>query len=169
MMILLQYPLIKLADRYVPPLLVVIMGGALMAVGLGGVAFAGGIAALVVCVVLISLGSILGQPSQQTVVASLCNPVALGSYFGINSMALALGGGLGNYSGGMLYDLGKQLGMPGLPWTVFCIVGLATSTGMLIMYMHRRVRQPAVATPVTETPVGVPVPVTASAATQEPR
>ena len=44
------------------------------------------------------------------------NPVALGSYFGVASLAVAFGGGLGNYAGGVLYDVGEHLRMPALPW-----------------------------------------------------
>ena len=69
------------------------------------------------------------------VTAGFANPAALGSYFGVNALALALGGGLGNYSGGLLYGLGQQ-DAPALPWMVFCTVGLASALGMALL--HRR-------------------------------
>ncbi|MDQ3927715.1 MAG: MFS transporter, partial [Chloroflexota bacterium] len=77
-------------------------------------------------------------PSQQTVAANLANPAALGSYFGVSSLALAIGGGVGNLSGGLLYDLGQQLAFPELPWLVFCLVGLAAGTGLGAMAYHQR-------------------------------
>jgi DHA1 family multidrug resistance protein-like MFS transporter len=64
--------------------------------------------------------------------------VALGSYFGINSLALGIGGGVGNLSGGLLYDLGKSLAFPELPWLVFCAAGLATAAGLAAMAAHQR-------------------------------
>jgi hypothetical protein len=74
--------------------------------------------ALLACVACFSLGALLVAPSQQTVTAELANPAALGSYFGVAALALALGGGLGNLAGGALYGLGRQLGAPALPWLV---------------------------------------------------
>jgi MFS transporter, DHA1 family, multidrug resistance protein len=97
---------------------------------------AGSVTALLLCVALFSAGALLASPTQQTVTAGFANPTALGSYFGVNALALALGGGLGNYSGGLLYGLGQQRAAPALPWMVFCVVGLASALGMALL--HRR-------------------------------
>jgi DHA1 family multidrug resistance protein-like MFS transporter len=109
-----------------------------MGVGLGAITLAGSVAGLLLCVVVFSAGSLLATPSQQTVTAALANPAWLGSYFGVNSLSLAIGGGLGNLSGGLLYDVGKQLAFPSLPWIVFCAVGILTSLGLSVMMQRRR-------------------------------
>jgi DHA1 family multidrug resistance protein-like MFS transporter len=136
MSVLLQYPLLRLAERKLRPLAILMLGVAAMAVGLGGVGLAASTTALLVCVALFSAGALLASPSQQTVTAGFANPAALGSYFGVNALALALGGGLGNYSGGLLYGLGQQRATPALPWLVFCAVGLVSALGMGLL--HRR-------------------------------
>jgi DHA1 family multidrug resistance protein-like MFS transporter len=69
--------------------------------------------------------------------AQLANPAALGSYFGVGSLALALGGGIGNFAGGLLYDLGQQLAFPMLPWLTFGAVGLLTASGLY--FLHRQI------------------------------
>jgi DHA1 family multidrug resistance protein-like MFS transporter len=102
-----------------------------MSLGLGGIALAHGVVALVICVIVFSLGALLIQPTQQTVTA------ALGSYFGVSSLALALGGGLGNFSGGLLYGMGQQYHAPALPWLVFCAVGASAALGLGRMYWLR--------------------------------
>ena len=130
MSIALQYPLIRLAMRWLDASAILVLGMLLMALGLGLVAFAGGVAALLACVACFSLGALLVAPSQQTVTAELANPAALGSYFGVAALALALGGGLGNLAGGALYGLGRQLGAPALPWLVFAAVGLLAAGGL---------------------------------------
>src|SRR5262249_44742873 len=139
--IVLGYPIIRLAGRWLRPLPILMFGLTLMALGLGGVALAGGTVSLLGCVVLISAGTLLAAPSQQTVTASLANPAALGSYFGVNSLALAFGGGLGNFSGGLLYDLGRRTAMPALPWLVFCAAGLSAVGGLGLL--ARRLRRAA--------------------------
>jgi MFS transporter, DHA1 family, multidrug resistance protein len=142
MSVLLQYPLLRLAERRLRPLAILVLGVALMAIGLGGVALAGGTAALLICVALFAAGSLLAAPSQQTVAADFANPTALGSYFGVNALALALGGGLGNYSGGLLYGLGQQRQAPALPWLIFCAVGLAAALGMAVLNHRQASAQP---------------------------
>jgi len=83
------------------------------------------------------MGSLLVQPTQQTATASMADPSALGSFFGVGSLALALGGGLGNYSGGLLYGLGQQYGTPALPWLVFCVIGMTSALGLALL-QHRQ-------------------------------
>lgn len=143
MTILLQYPLLRVLNRHFQPMMLLSSGVALMSVGLGAIAFAHGIGMLVGCVVVFSLGALLVQPTQQTVTASMSNPAALGSYFGVASLALALGGGLGNFSGGVLYGLGLQLAAPALPWLVFCVVGLGAAAGLLLLHRSQHLRAPA--------------------------
>ena len=145
MSVLLQYPLLRLAERRLRPLSILALGVGVMAVGLGGVALAASVPALLVCVALFSAGALLAAPSQQTVAAEFANPTALGSYFGVNALALAIGGGLGNYTGGLLYGLGRENDTPALPWVVFCAVGTVATFGMLLL--HRSQAQRARSTP----------------------
>lgn len=139
---LLQYPVVRLAERWLRPLSVMMLGIVLMALGLGSVAFAGAIGALLASVALFSLGALLAAPGQQTVAADLANPAALGSYFGVSALALALGGGIGNYAGGALYSFGRDIGMPALPWLVCLGVGISSATGLAVLdrRLVRRVR-----------------------------
>jgi MFS transporter, DHA1 family, multidrug resistance protein len=143
--IMLQYPLLKLASKWLRPMSVLIVGMVLMAAGLGAIALATDVQGLLVCVVVFALGALLATPSQQTVTANLANPVALGSYFGISSLGLAIGGGLGNLCGGLLYDIGKGMSFPELPWTVFFVVGMGAAAGLSLLWarLRRAERTPA--------------------------
>jgi DHA1 family multidrug resistance protein-like MFS transporter len=140
--IALLYPLLKLASKWLRPMPVLIVGMALMAVGLGAIALMRDVPGLLACVVVFAIGTLLATPSQQTVTADLANPTALGSYFGISSLALAFGGGIGNLSGGLLYDIGKQIAFPQLPWLVFLVVGLASTAGLTLMLSNQRKASP---------------------------
>ncbi|CAA9583456.1 MAG: Uncharacterized MFS-type transporter [uncultured Thermomicrobiales bacterium] len=141
--IALQYPLLRLAERWLRPLPVLALGVATMAAGLGGVALAGSVPALLACTTLFAVGAILAMPSQQTVAATLANPAARGSYFGVNMLALAFGGGLGNWAGGFLYGAGQRSGVPTLPWLVFATVGLAAATGLVLLHRRLTAAEPA--------------------------
>lgn len=135
--VVLQYPLLRLAEHWLRPLPIVIVGTALMAIGLGLVATTETLGMLLGCVVLFSLGAMLVQPTQQTVTADMAEPQIVGSYFGFNALALAFGGGLGNLSGGWLYDMAKRWQMPALPWIIFCAVGLSVAFGLLLLERAR--------------------------------
>jgi DHA1 family multidrug resistance protein-like MFS transporter len=87
-------------------------------------------ASLLFAVLIYSLGVVLARPCEQTVSAGLANPMALGSYFGVAALAVAFGGGLGNFAGGLLYDVGARLGLPALPWLIFAAIGLVAAAGL---------------------------------------
>ena len=139
--ILLQYPLLRLAERWMRPLPTLITGMGVMAGGLAGVAIAASVPALLVCVGGFSVGALLASPNLQTVTANLANPAALGSYFGVGALALGIGGSVGNFSGGLLYGLGERLNAPALPWLIFATVGLASALGLISFHQRVSVRQ----------------------------
>jgi DHA1 family multidrug resistance protein-like MFS transporter len=141
MSIVMQYPLLRLAERWLRPMPILILGVVLMAIGLGSVALADSIPMLLFSVALFSMGGLLSGPTQQTLLANLANPAALGSYFGASALALAFGGGIGNFSGGLLYSFGQQLNMPALPWLVFLIVGVSTALGLSLFARSNRRRE----------------------------
>lgn len=140
MTVVLQLPVIGFMERWLRPLSILILGIALMALGLGMVALADSFPFLIGCVIVFTLGTLLATPSQQSVTAALADPRALGSYFGVNALALAVGGGLGNLSGGLLVDLANALQAPALPWITFAYIGLASAIGLMILgnYLQQR-------------------------------
>jgi MFS transporter, DHA1 family, multidrug resistance protein len=133
MTILLQYPLLGFAERWLRPLSILILGMALMALGLGSVALATNLWFLLGSIVIFTIGTLLATPTQQSVTANLSNPKALGSYFGVNALALAFGGGLGNLSGGLLTDAARQAGVPAMPWLVFALLGFGSAVGLALL------------------------------------
>jgi DHA1 family multidrug resistance protein-like MFS transporter len=144
MTVLLQYPVLGFVERHLRPLPILIVGMALMALGLAAVAAATTMPLLLGCVTIFTLGSILATPTQQSVTASLADPRALGTYFGVNALALAFGGALGNFSGGLLTDAARDLGIPALPWLTFGLLGLGAAIG-LAMLAELLQRRPATA------------------------
>ena len=107
--VVLGYPVPRLAERRLGAPRALIAGVLATAAGLALIGFARDTISLLLAVVVYSLGIV---DRAQTVAAGLANPVALGSYFGV---AVAFGGGLGSYAGGLLYDLGSSLGLPRCP------------------------------------------------------
>ncbi|MEM8532462.1 MAG: MFS transporter [Chloroflexota bacterium] len=151
MIVLLQYPLLRLVERWFQSSAIVTLGMLITALSLGGMSFVSDVPMLLVCVALFSLGVMLVMPSQQTVVAGFAPASMAGSYFGVSLLAMAIGGGLGNFMGGLLYDMSLQSGMSALPWMTFFLTGLVSACGLGWMYRHqfrgeKAPQQPAMAT-----------------------
>ncbi|ANS43379.1 multidrug efflux MFS transporter MdtH [Serratia inhibens] len=72
------------------------------------------------------LGSIIAEPARETLGASLADPRARGSYMGFSRLGLALGGAIGYTGGGWMYDTGRTMNLPELPWILLGIVGFIT-------------------------------------------
>lgn len=128
--VVLGYPAPRLAERRLGASGALVTGVLTTAIGLVLIGFSRDTLALLVAVLVYSLGVVLVRPSEQTVVAKMANPAALGSYFGVAGLAVAFGGGLGNFAGGVLYDVGARLGLPALPWLIFAAVGLVAAAGL---------------------------------------
>ncbi|MEG2828462.1 MAG: multidrug transporter MdtH, partial [Edwardsiella sp. (in: enterobacteria)] len=85
------------------------------------------------------LGSIIAEPARETLSASLADARARGSYMGFSRLGLALGGALGYTGGGWMYDIGRSLAMPELPWALLGIIGLLT---LALLYWQFSLRAP---------------------------
>ncbi|MBH2914450.1 multidrug efflux MFS transporter MdtH [Serratia marcescens] len=84
------------------------------------------------------LGSIIAEPARETLNASLADPRARGSYMGFSRLGLALGGALGYTGGGWMYDTGRTMNMPELPWLLLGAVGFATLLALYWQFSPRR-------------------------------
>jgi MFS transporter, DHA1 family, multidrug resistance protein len=136
----LQYPLLRWLEPRLSPLQGLVLGTAIMTLGLGLMSLATSIGWLLGCVAVYALGSLILSPNQQTMTAELASSTALGSYMGLSSLGLAVGGSLGNFVSGVLYDTGRAWGFDDLPWLVLFAVGLLTVLGLF--WFGRRYRAP---------------------------
>lgn len=133
--IALGYTLPRVLERWLSPLQMQIMGIATIGGGLLLVGLAGGTPGVLLAAGVFALGAVMARPGQETVLANLAHPSARGTYFGFAALALAVGGGLGNYLGGVVYDLGGD-GTSPVPWLVFGGVAFATAL-LLLVNRHR--------------------------------
>ncbi|MFU2317919.1 multidrug efflux MFS transporter MdtH [Rahnella sp. PCH160] len=85
------------------------------------------------------IGSIIAEPARETLSASLADSRARGSYMGFSRLGLALGGIIGYTGGGWMYDTGRALELPELPWFLLGIVGFITLTGLYWQFNLRRI------------------------------
>ncbi|HVK55592.1 MAG TPA: MFS transporter [Burkholderiales bacterium] len=136
--VLLQYALVRLLDRWLTTPRILVLGVTIMALGTGAIGLASSFGAFLLCVAVVSLGAILVRPTLQTLIASMANPLALGTFLGVSSMSLAVGGAIGNVAGGWLIELARTQQWPQLPWLVFCCVGLLSALGLLLLTSPQR-------------------------------
>lgn len=128
--VLLQYHLLRVAEKWLSTGQILVLGVTIIALGAGAIALAQTFAAFLACVAVFSVGAILVRPTLQNLIASMANPQALGTFLGVSSLSLALGGAIGNVSGGWLLEFSSAQHWPQLPWMIFCAVGLSSAFGL---------------------------------------
>lgn len=84
------------------------------------------------------IGSIIAEPARETLSASLADARARGSYMGFSRLGLALGCALGYTGGGWLFDAGKALHQPELPWVMLGMVGFMTLIALWWQFSDKR-------------------------------
>ena len=134
--IFLQFLLIRFLARFFKPLPLIGLGTLIAGLGMFLVAFADSFTFLLFCVVLYALGRLVVEPMVSVLVSDYASEATLASYFGFSSLAMGFGGVFGSFLGGFLYDLGQQIGLPGLCWWFFGILGVAVMVGVL--FFNRR-------------------------------
>ncbi|MCC6705029.1 MAG: MFS transporter [Thermomicrobiales bacterium] len=106
-------------------------GIVLIAIGMGSIALVDSIFPLLICVFVFSVGMVLARPGQQTTVAGLARPEALGAFMGIGQLSMAFGGGAGNFLGGVIYDASHGRDLQWMPWVIFGLIGMSSVVGLI--------------------------------------
>lgn len=128
LVVLAQYRVAGWAGAHWTPMRQLALGTGLVGVGFALLVPFPGMAGLVACTVLMSMGAMLVRPTDQTIIMSFARPEALASYYGFSALSVALGGSTGQYLGGRLMDLATQTALAWLPWAVLAsLAGLAAA------------------------------------------
>jgi MFS transporter, DHA1 family, multidrug resistance protein len=81
--------------------------------------------------VTFAAGRALVEPMKDVVTAALAPPDELAAAYGFAFLALAVGGSLGNYAGGWLFDYATATGRFALPWALFAAFGALAGAALL--------------------------------------
>jgi MFS transporter, DHA1 family, multidrug resistance protein len=104
-------------------------GFLLMAAGLLVLGYAPTIFVFVGGIVLFAFGMMTIEPASFDLTARLSNREMTATYFGFYYLAMAVGGGLSQGTGGLLLQVGQSVGQPALIWWITTIVALASVFG----------------------------------------
>jgi MFS transporter, DHA1 family, multidrug resistance protein len=145
-----QYVLLQQLNRHLsrPRILAVAM--VLIALGMGSIGIWPAAWLVVLSASIFALGDLLYQPTQYTITSDLARQEMLASYFGFAAFSLAVGGGMGNVLGGVLFDLATARRQPELVWYGYGLVGLLIAFG-LALWSRKPSGSPAIAAAERET------------------
>ena len=116
-----------------------LMGGLLiMTISLLPIGLATSLQQLFTLICTFYIGSIIAEPARETLSAHLANARARGSYMGFSRLGLAFGGALGYTGGGWLFDSGKALNQPELPWAMLGLIGIITFVALWWQFSPKR-------------------------------
>lgn len=134
----LLYPLARWGEKHFRLEQRLMAGLLLMTLSLLPIGLASSLQGVFTLICCFYLGSIIAEPARETLSASLADPRARGSYMGFSRLGLALGGALGYTGGGWMYDTGRMMNMPELPWLLLGAVGFATLLALYWQFSPRR-------------------------------
>jgi DHA1 family multidrug resistance protein-like MFS transporter len=126
-----QYPLVALANRRFSPRISAAIGIGVVMAALATAAYARSPFLFMLNVAAYAAGMILARPNQQNIAVSMSDPRALGMYLGVNSMAFAIGKGVGAIIGGVSFDLSMKHGLGNAPWFMFAAFAAVSMVGFL--------------------------------------
>ncbi|MBI4424691.1 MAG: MFS transporter [Elusimicrobia bacterium] len=131
LVVLLQYPATSWTGRR--PITTAIAAGSLIyAVGYTLVGAAGGLAAMLGAMMVITLGEIVVAPGMQSLWANLAPAPMRGRYVGFGGLAYQIGSAMGPLLGGLgLQHLSPRY--PAAPWLGVAGVAVATGAGFLML------------------------------------
>ncbi len=139
----LLYPLARWSEKHFRLETRLMAGLFLMSLSMLPVALTHSLHVLFAIICLFYLGSVIAEPARETLSASLADPRARGSYMGFSRLGLAFGGAIGYTGGGWLYDLGKEMQLPELPWFLLGTIGLITLIALYRQFNPKKI-SPAV-------------------------
>lgn len=97
------------------------------------VGFAGSMAFLMLCVVVITAGEMIMSPTSQTLVASLAPTANVGRYMGVFGLARSTGWALGPFIGGLAMETAVFAANPQLLWGFIVSVGIVGAAGFVLL------------------------------------
>ena len=128
LMIAFQVPMNLWVARF--PLVQTIQAGfLLMGAGLLVLGYAQTMVVFVCGMGLFAFGMMTIEPASFDLTARLSNPEMTATYFGFYYLAMAVGGGVSQGTGGMLLQVGQSVHHPALIWWITTVVALASVIG----------------------------------------
>lgn len=127
-----QYNVLKVLQKKLKNEQIIVLGHALFSLSFGVIACLSDQYALIVFAVLFSAGGMCIIPLIDDLTAAIASETVTASYLGFVSFGWAIGGALGNMTGGRLYDFFYQKGTVDLLWLSFFIIGFIATILILI-------------------------------------
>lgn len=134
----LQFPLVRLATRYVSALQAVALGTGCLTLSLASIGLADGLPALLLSVAFVSASRVVIEPVVNSSVARIASRAGdglLASYFGFSALSLAFGGAAGQLLGGWLFDRAQAHDFAALPWLVLGAAGTLVTLALVAFSM----------------------------------
>lgn len=131
--ILFQMQVTKWLENYTQRFTLIGIGSLIMGLGLFFFTFADSLWMLILDVFIFALGTMISMPYLVDMVPRFAPKEHIGAYYGFNSYSLAIGGSIGTTVGGWVYDMGKLVRLPWLPWGICLLVGAVVAWNLYQM------------------------------------
>ncbi len=126
----LQYPVVRLAERYFSPLMLLATGTFLTGAGLATIFIAPSLTWQIAGMVIATVGSLAIIPIMATITAKVAPPRAIAAFYGFSAIGIGVGGALGQLIGGTLFDMQGALRQPWLLAAALLAVGVGMAVAL---------------------------------------
>ncbi len=133
MVILFQFAVTLVTKRF-SPLPIVALGAFFYTIATGGIVLGQGFWGFWVCMVILTIGEMIMQPTASTYVAGLAPADKRGRYMSLYGLTWNIASGIGPVVGGMLND---NLGPPAI-WYGGAIFGAVSVVGFILLALRNR-------------------------------
>lgn len=137
MVVLLQYAVTRLCDRY-RPLHVMGWSALIYAIGLGSVALGHDLPTFSLSMIIVTLGELMLMPTALTFIANIAPIDMRARYLGILGLSWPLGAGIGPVVGGYLNDNFS----PVSTWLAASVMALMGALGFVLLSRMRNLKRP---------------------------
>ncbi|MBO4207162.1 MFS transporter [Micromonospora echinofusca] len=104
---------------------------------------------------LLTLATMIVYPFEMATIVDLAGTGMVGTYYGLYSTLSGIGVAVGNLLTGLAIDVGRDLGVPALPWVALAVTGLGCAGAVAVLARRGQL--------VNDRPPGTPAPVAARA------
>lgn len=138
----LQYPLVRFVERFLGKMQILAISTLFTAIGLSIIFLGQSLSIHIIGIIIVTIGSLACTPITASITAHVAPSRALAMFYGFTALGIGVGGALGQYAGGRIFDMQSHLHLPWLLGVFTLIIGALIAGAFWTAKTPEPVREP---------------------------